>query len=1840
MNPSCLKRSVSLLLSFVLLLSFLPLLNKAGAAAFYGDNERFDDFQNLAPGIPVGNHTVEPPVQGQSITSSNTNAATLNGWRSNASAGVWSIGSDDGSNVGMYYNGAGTSSAWIVGYSANDVLMSASVKLHPNTPASMPSSPSYFGLAARVLDNANMYALAIRKLSASQYNLVLFKRVAGTITEVSQSVPISDFTPGQYYRLTFQITGTQGNIALTGSIEGGPTVTALLTESSLPSPGSSVGFFGNPNMRMYVDDVYVMKLYPNAPTGVAVVSEVDNQVSLKWSGAAGAERYYIKRGTAPDGPFTTIGTVDSGSYQDTAAVNGSTYYYAVSSAAKAQNGTYLDGSLSVPAAATPRASAAVPAAPDRLSGSIRDSEIGLAWTGASDAVGYLVKRSGSHGGPYYVAAAVYGATTSYLDQGLTVGSDYYYVVSAFNASGESTPSSEFYGRTAYPPNAPQGLTAVPGNSAIKLHWQGVTDAVYYTVKRAGSSGGSYSTIGSDLTGTEYVDGTPENGLTYFYVVQARNANNSSSHDSNEASAMPKKRYTFTETQVTASGYDRIYNGDLNWGNKAVNTIDDNLNTRWGVNGIGEWIQYDLGAMSTVGYAGIAFYKGNERSYFFEVQASADGMAWNTLYSGASSGSTLQIENFDIPDTDARYIRIAGKGNSATGYNGYTVVHIYSPSTGVMDNDPIPPAEPVPAPGYAPRPAKAGLYNPDGTPHIMPEPNQTTGQRINVLDYGAVGDGIADDRPAIQSAVDAAQPGDEVYLPNGIYKLLSATTSDTHIRLKSGVNFLGESREGAILLSDFDNRLGPDQVSTGLTNPSSRVLSAMSLNNIVISDLTITSTWNSEYPTSPEISHPLRGGYKHGIYIDRSSSQPAPYNIIVDNVIMERFEKTGVRMAKGQHLVVRNSLFRDVTDIGGGGAGYGIALQGDFKNNRFGFEEDSQYNLIEHNVFDGTNALRHGIIVQAYSHNNAVRHNTLINNTYDAIDLHGEDEYLNEVHDNLVTGTRRGAGIALGNTGGGFPSNHSEAGPYNYIHNNILRNNAGGITVVLGSPDTVIENNIIEIDPDTFVRGPYQQELTGLRLLNAPRTVARNNTIRNFEASDIPVLLDYDPGDTNANNIGDGNPRDVQLTDNIIANSVKGIEIRRGHGHVVSQSEAQLINISGSSVYEAVYYAVEDAQAGGNGPFAALYKFNLSDIEPLREAALQLSGRLTDVNPGGETITLSVYGMPDGDIGSPSAAAASGGVYLGEFTMRGFKDNSYNLPYNVDSYNVSSAALSNYLNQRLGGNAVFLVADTKGQGVPIELYSASNPYLTVRPVLKTAKAARVIEEPGEEEPGEEEPGEEEPGKEEPGEVEPGEEEPGEEEPGEEEPGKEEPGEEEPGKEEPGKEEPGEDEPGKEEPGKEEPGEDEPGKEEPGKEEPGEDEPGGESPGEGSAPPAASNHTPGALGVSLSPTIVTANGKRVAEAKADGKAIEDAVKAAKDGRIILSVGSQDNVMEVRVSVDGGSLRKAAGDGRVQTVSVEIGLGSYQLPVDEALLQLISDSSKILVVIARDDAAAIQAQADGLNPQASAEFAVSVVKPDGTTTWITSFRQYVSRTILTEKAVNSGTLAAVHVEKNGDGTVRYAPVPFTVDGREVKIYSRTNSTYLILENQVSFEDGANHWAKEAIGLMANRRIALGASDREFLPDQAVTRAEFAALVTRSLGLAGDASAASSKVAGFSDLSEKEWYFSAVKAAADAGIVSGYEDGAFQPYRKITRQEMAVMIHRAMMFAGYKQDGVQGDAVPFEDEGELQAWSKEAVSVMASMQIVNGVGQDRFAPDETATRAQSSAILYRMLQQLTFTN
>lgn len=178
--------------------------------------------------------------------------------------------------------------------------------------------------------------------------------------------------------------------------------------------------------------------------------------------------------------------------------------------------------------------ASVPAAPADLAAAPGNAQITLTWTSSVGATGYYIKRSTTTGGPYTQIATP--SAPGYTDTGLTNGTKYFYVVSAYNSAGQSANSAEAGATPVAPaPPTPTGLAATPGNAQVRLTWNASAGATSYHVKRSTTSGAETQVAAP--ASNSYTDAGLTNGTKYFYVVSAVDSGGESANSA-EVSATP------------------------------------------------------------------------------------------------------------------------------------------------------------------------------------------------------------------------------------------------------------------------------------------------------------------------------------------------------------------------------------------------------------------------------------------------------------------------------------------------------------------------------------------------------------------------------------------------------------------------------------------------------------------------------------------------------------------------------------------------------------------------------------------------------------------------------------------------------------------------------------------------------------------------------------------------------------------------------------------------------------------------------------------------------------------------------------------------------------------------------------------------------------------------------------------------------------------------------------------------------------------------------------------------------------------------------------------------------
>jgi hypothetical protein len=176
---------------------------------------------------------------------------------------------------------------------------------------------------------------------------------------------------------------------------------------------------------------------------------------------------------------------------------------------------------------------------------------------------------------------------------------------------------------------------------------------------------------------------------------------------------------------------------------------------------------------------------------------------------------------------------------------------------------------------------------------------------------------------------------------------------------------------------------------------------------------------------------------------------------------------------------------------------------------------------------------------------------------------------------------------------------------------------------------------------------------------------------------------------------------------------------------------------------------------------------------------------------------------------------------------------------------------------------------------------------------------------------------------------------------------------------------------------------------------------------------------------------------------------------------------------------------------------------------------------------------------------------------------------------------------------------------------------------EEEPDFRDIARHWISGYIAEIFDRSIIFGYPDRTFRPNNKVTRGEFASMIIRTFDI--------DPIEGslFDDTVDN-WSESSINGAVGEGIITGYEDNTFRPNAPITREEMAVMISRAL--------NIDEEVVEeyFDDIDTASPWAQLSISRLGNRKILTGFPDGTFRPKDTLTRAEAVKVIYEILKDL----
>src|ERR687891_368019 len=123
------------------------------------------------------------------------------------------------------------------------------------------------------------------------------------------------------------------------------------------------------------------------------------------------------------------------------------------------------------------------------------------------------------------------------------------------------------------------------------------------------------------------------------------------------------------------------------GDPPEKAVDGDYTTAWSAEGAGSFLQADVGEVKSICHVSIAWYNGESRQYVFEVSVSKDGINFDQVYEGISSGNSIRPQYYAFSEADARYVRITVFGNDKDNWAGITELSIKGFTPPLPPNNP-------------------------------------------------------------------------------------------------------------------------------------------------------------------------------------------------------------------------------------------------------------------------------------------------------------------------------------------------------------------------------------------------------------------------------------------------------------------------------------------------------------------------------------------------------------------------------------------------------------------------------------------------------------------------------------------------------------------------------------------------------------------------------------------------------------------------------------------------------------------------------------------------------------------------------------------------------------------------------------------------------------------------------------------------------------------------------------------------------------------------------------------------------------------------------------------------
>jgi len=177
-------------------------------------------------------------------------------------------------------------------------------------------------------------------------------------------------------------------------------------------------------------------------------------------------------------------------------------------------------------------------------------------------------------------------------------------------------------------------------------------------------------------------------------------------------------------------------------------------------------------------------------------------------------------------------------------------------------------------------------------------------------------------------------------------------------------------------------------------------------------------------------------------------------------------------------------------------------------------------------------------------------------------------------------------------------------------------------------------------------------------------------------------------------------------------------------------------------------------------------------------------------------------------------------------------------------------------------------------------------------------------------------------------------------------------------------------------------------------------------------------------------------------------------------------------------------------------------------------------------------------------------------------------------------------------------------------------------------SFSDvPSNYWAKDFIDALAARNIIAGFSDGTFRPETPVTRAQFAAMISKAFQQSNVRTAIN-----FVDVPSNYWAAGAIRDAYEMGFLTGYPGNVFRPSQNIPREQVLVSLANGLNLTA--SGSTSNSLNLFNDVTDVSGYARNSIAAATEKGlVVSYPNVSSLNPRQTATRAEVAAFIYQAL-------